>query len=495
MKKVCINQIMFLLFAILVISCGKDDNEIVVQSVSLNYSTLDMMVGDTKTLAATILPEEAEQKIMWSSSDPKVVTVNEAGVVVAVMEGTASISVRTIDGSKSAVCYVTVKAYNIVGHWQQIWSESYKYNISSPDKHEDATSGSVVENNFFYWFKADGTGIDIDGYSFDWSLAGDKVISSYSGSKYEAKILKLDESELVWEEREADEENSNIIYYEKGTFKKVDESSIPYNPLAGTWMEPYDTSIGRDEFEVLIWTFRRNWTCDLLWYYFEFPYSYIGYDVENAHYAINKVDQTLTVKEADDEMKYNITIANNNFWTQDMKGKMLNYINYGRDFTNPAPNNVSGYRFTLGNRRDVNLIFENNTHAQFLYTYIINQPQLNLPQCAYQKKSATTATLMITLKAEYGISGSSGYVAEQRQYTFNLFYTGTDVGYCTGKVSWGDGVVYDEQDNQIGYKPAGESKIKTTPFILKKENTAKNLKVLNNNVQDRLNIDAYENIK
>jgi formylglycine-generating enzyme required for sulfatase activity len=66
-------------------------------------------VGGTETLTATITPSDAtNQNVTWSSSDDRVVTVENTGLVTAVAAGTATITVTTVDGGKTAVCAVTI---------------------------------------------------------------------------------------------------------------------------------------------------------------------------------------------------------------------------------------------------------------------------------------------------------------------------------------------------------------------------------------------------
>ncbi len=81
---------------------------IAVTDVMLGDTLLTLGIGDAITLTATVLPENADDKsVTWSSSDEAVVTV-EAGVVTAVEEGRAIITVTTVDGGKTAICTVTV---------------------------------------------------------------------------------------------------------------------------------------------------------------------------------------------------------------------------------------------------------------------------------------------------------------------------------------------------------------------------------------------------
>ena len=80
-----------------------------VSSVSLDKEELTLNVGEEKTLVATVLPEDADDRsVTWSSSDGNVATVDTDGKVTAVAAGTADITVTTNDGSKTAVCAVTV---------------------------------------------------------------------------------------------------------------------------------------------------------------------------------------------------------------------------------------------------------------------------------------------------------------------------------------------------------------------------------------------------
>ena len=80
-----------------------------VTGVSLDKSELTLLEGGEYALVATVLPEDAEnKKVTFSSSNDKVVTVSQEGVVVAVGMGSATVTVKTADGSFSATCKVQV---------------------------------------------------------------------------------------------------------------------------------------------------------------------------------------------------------------------------------------------------------------------------------------------------------------------------------------------------------------------------------------------------
>ena len=84
---------------------------VAVTGVKLNKKTLELTVGEgTAQLVATIAPEGAtDTRLVWLSSDEKVATVDENGVVMPVGEGNATITVVTVDGNFSDTCAVTVK--------------------------------------------------------------------------------------------------------------------------------------------------------------------------------------------------------------------------------------------------------------------------------------------------------------------------------------------------------------------------------------------------
>ena len=86
-----------------------DDAATPVTGVTINKTELELSVGESTTLLATVFPENATNKsVLWSSSNESVATVSASGVVNGVAEGFSVITVTTSDGGKSATCNVTV---------------------------------------------------------------------------------------------------------------------------------------------------------------------------------------------------------------------------------------------------------------------------------------------------------------------------------------------------------------------------------------------------
>ena len=88
-----------------------NDKVVSVTGVSLNESSITLDVGGSKTLTATVVPDNAtNKKVRWTSDNETVATVSEDGVVTAVAGGTAVITATTHDGLFTATCTVTVNA-------------------------------------------------------------------------------------------------------------------------------------------------------------------------------------------------------------------------------------------------------------------------------------------------------------------------------------------------------------------------------------------------
>ena len=86
-----------------------EDENVPVESISLNYTETTIEIGNTNTLVVTFNPVYATDKtITWTSTNSAVASV-EDGVVTANEIGTATITAATSNG-KTATCAVTVEA-------------------------------------------------------------------------------------------------------------------------------------------------------------------------------------------------------------------------------------------------------------------------------------------------------------------------------------------------------------------------------------------------
>ena len=76
--------------------------------ITLDKQKVVLVGAATEQLKAAVVPAEANQTIVWKSSNESVATVDQTGKVAAVSKGAATITVSTEDGTYSQDCAVTV---------------------------------------------------------------------------------------------------------------------------------------------------------------------------------------------------------------------------------------------------------------------------------------------------------------------------------------------------------------------------------------------------
>ncbi len=112
--------------------------------IKLNTASQSLYVGKTAALSITTLQDTqkndvaiADKSYRWTSSNPKVATVNAAGKVTAVGKGSATVTCEVLDGSgKKATCKITVlqQATSVVITTAQVYaaagsSTTFKANV------------------------------------------------------------------------------------------------------------------------------------------------------------------------------------------------------------------------------------------------------------------------------------------------------------------------------------------------------------------------------
>lgn len=100
-----------LIFALCIpFSCEKEDPVVKVTAVSVSENRVTITEGDLNKLHITINPEKAtNKKVTWKSSNASIVFVDQNGEMVANKAGSATITVTTEEGNKTATCDVTVE--------------------------------------------------------------------------------------------------------------------------------------------------------------------------------------------------------------------------------------------------------------------------------------------------------------------------------------------------------------------------------------------------
>ena len=196
--------------------CGKDEPKepatVSVAGVALNKSSVNLNEGGSESLTATVSPSNATNKsVSWKSSDTGVATVDANGKVTAVKAGSATITVTTSDGSKTATCSVTVAANSVPvtdvtidkAEISIVEGESQKLGATvTPD---NATDKNVV------WTSSDNTVATVDGSGNVTAVkAGSATITAKAGDKTATCLVTVTAKEIVLNEIAIDPASTEV---------------------------------------------------------------------------------------------------------------------------------------------------------------------------------------------------------------------------------------------------------------------------------------------
>ncbi|MFC9540802.1 Ig-like domain-containing protein [Lysinibacillus sp. NPDC056959] len=150
-----------------------DPNNIIVDSLELNKETLDLTVGSSESLVATITPEDATNKaIKWTSSDPEIASVDNNGNVIGKKPGKVTITAETTDGSNlSATAEVTVKESDVNANRAIL-----RLTMTTKDIHEYDLSISEIEQ-FINWLDGREAGHGKPYYKFKLNVTTGNIVS------------------------------------------------------------------------------------------------------------------------------------------------------------------------------------------------------------------------------------------------------------------------------------------------------------------------------
>lgn len=182
----------------------KEDTKIEIKAITLQEAELALNIGETALLSATVSPDDARNKpIKWTSSNEKVVSVNNQGIVFATKEGKASITVSDETGKIKTKCDITVNSIrkaDIVGSvpMESLGGAVYRINVGfencifpSIKVITDCGGGSI---------KTDTETIKLNSKSTQYQVTGKATINfAISNSKKVShiRILCFDNGELI----------------------------------------------------------------------------------------------------------------------------------------------------------------------------------------------------------------------------------------------------------------------------------------------------------
>lgn len=168
------------LLTFLFLSC-KEKEPVMVQSVSLNKTSLSMIVGDSETLIATVSPADAvDASVSWSSSNPSIASV-QGGIITALSEGTTSIIASA--GGKSSSCSVSVSPKVIpvtsitLSQNTVDMVEGDKVTITASVEPSDASDKTII------WSSSDENIVSVNHGELTAKTIGSAVITASAGDK------------------------------------------------------------------------------------------------------------------------------------------------------------------------------------------------------------------------------------------------------------------------------------------------------------------------
>ncbi len=197
-------------------------------NVTLNVTTKTMVAGDTLQLIATVIPSSADQTVTWSTSDEKVATVDENGVVTAVGRGVARITATTIN-EKECTCTVNVMGgYNQDGLDQMPIGTTLDFifgsDAVSTEQKTAVKAGTVYSDETGYGFAAPSNITLTDGKDY---VAGNNYRSGDAIPVYEYPTFQVKVPVGVYE--------VTIIQGTNGTDDAVNGAYVEGNKYSVRW--------------------------------------------------------------------------------------------------------------------------------------------------------------------------------------------------------------------------------------------------------------------
>lgn len=128
-----------------------------VESVSLDRKDLALTVGESATLTATVFPSNATDKnVRWTSTNTSVVSVVN-GKVTALKVGSATVTVTTHDGVRTASCRVAVKSKVVSVESVRLDKKDLTLTVGKSEVLTATVSPSNATNRNVRWSSSDET--------------------------------------------------------------------------------------------------------------------------------------------------------------------------------------------------------------------------------------------------------------------------------------------------------------------------------------------------
>lgn len=219
--------------------CAVSVDPIAVTGISLNKTSIQLVVGATETLSAKVTPDNATSpSISWDSSDKEVATVDN-GVVTAVSAGKATITAAS--SSFTAECVVEVKTIEAESLTLDVASKLLKVDESFIVNATILPEGTTYKN--VEWIVDDPKVIKIEPFDAVESdnLVSAKVIALNAGNAKLTAVIKDIKATCSFsvksKEIPATDPKIGDYYYSDGTWSDGGLISINKDGTKAVWAE------------------------------------------------------------------------------------------------------------------------------------------------------------------------------------------------------------------------------------------------------------------
>lgn len=170
---------------------------VAVSKIALNKTSTMILADYSEQLEETITPSNAtNQNIIWSSSNNSVASVDSSGKVTAISNGSAVITVTSVDGNKTASCTCIVSDTDISVESVSLNKESTTIEIKKSEQLYASVSPVLAKNKAVTWTSSDTSIAVVDNNgTITGKKAGTSVISVISddGKKTDSCICTISE--------------------------------------------------------------------------------------------------------------------------------------------------------------------------------------------------------------------------------------------------------------------------------------------------------------
>lgn len=157
-------------------------------SVTLNKTELTLKPNQSEKLTATVKPSGANANVTWTSSNTSVATVSADGTVKGVANGTAVITVKTVNG-KTATCNVSVSVP--VTSFSVTPSKSKTVTVGKSFKLKTKVYPSTASDKTLLYSSSDEDVLVVDANGTVTTLSSGKAVITITAKSNPAKTRKV----------------------------------------------------------------------------------------------------------------------------------------------------------------------------------------------------------------------------------------------------------------------------------------------------------------